>query len=606
MSSNKANDNILELIKFATRAVSNNKDMAVSFSEPDASGKSIKNKINLPKISSADLKTKSDINLLKALADRAALFRRYEIKNFLITKSGKQISFIEFLNTLSFEQKQALVFLESLRVQVLGGEDFKGMKKSLEDLSAHEGSKFLHLDTLPYSYLLVTKLKSKILKTKRSYLVELISKIKILEEDIKVLNWLDFATKNLKNKDKIPELYLRFLNLLDDVESKNQQDIQSDEGEKNKLQASAEFSDEEISKQIEGDRDNTIEDITETETSEGLKQESSEDVQTSDDSAGALEGILGQALSGKTSFKYQPYTTEFDVVAHSEELVSKDELEKLSLKFKNITRGSHKLITNLATKLKRHLLNPTRVGWKFEQEEGILDPKRLTQVITSTEPRPYMLPAREEVADTSVTLLIDNSGSMRGRPIEMAAMSAFILANVLEMCGVTVEVLGFTTKTWKGGQSRIKWYSEGSEESPGRLNDILYLIFKSADESLRRAKKNFPAMLADDILKENIDGESLQWAYKRLMRRTEGRKILMVISDGAPVDYATDKHNIEGFLDAHLREVISKIEKSGDVELLAIGIGHDVSDYYSKAMTISSPDLLAEALVDNLVSLFKV
>jgi cobaltochelatase CobT len=245
-------------------------------------------------------------------------------------------------------------------------------------------------------------------------------------------------------------------------------------------------------------------------------------------------------------------------------------------------------------------------SWDFDQEEGLLDAARLARVIVSPgHSLSYKVEQEQEFKDTVVTLLIDNSGSMRGRPISIAAISADILARTLERCGVKVEILGFTTRAWKGGQSREKWLADGRPANPGRLNDLRHIIFKQADEPMRRARRSLGLMMREGLLKENIDGEALLWAHERLLARTEDRRILMVISDGAPVDDSTLSVNSAGYLESHLRKVIEWIEKVSPVQLVAIGIGHDVTRYYKRAVTIMDVEQLGGTIIEQLAGLFE-
>ena len=263
------------------------------------------------------------------------------------------------------------------------------------------------------------------------------------------------------------------------------------------------------------------------------------------------------------------------------------------------------IIARLANRLQRRLMAQQNRSWEFDLEEGILDSARLARVVANPiYPLSYKREKETAFRDTVVTLLIDNSGSMRGRPITVAAMSADILARTLERCGVKVEILGFTTRAWKGGQSRERWIAAGKPVNPGRLNDLRHIIYKSADEPWRRARKSLGLMLREGILKENIDGEALLWAHERLIGRPEQRKILMVISDGAPVDDSTLSVNPGNYLERHLREVIARIEKTSPVELTAIGIGHDVTRYYRRAVTIVDAEQLGGTMLERLAELF--
>ncbi|WP_338240557.1 cobaltochelatase subunit CobT [Aurantiacibacter hainanensis] len=305
------------------------------------------------------------------------------------------------------------------------------------------------------------------------------------------------------------------------------------------------------------------------------------------------------------TFDYQAFTTSFDEVVEATELCDFEELDRLRAYLDSQLAGLAGVVTRLANRLQRRLMAQQNRSWDFDQEEGLLDAARLARVVISPgQSLSYKVEQEQDFKDTVVTLLIDNSGSMRGRPISIAAISADILARTLERCGVKVEILGFTTRAWKGGQSREKWLADGRPENPGRLNDIRHIIYKKADEPMRRARRSLGLMMREGLLKENIDGEALLWAHERLLARPEERRILMVISDGAPVDDSTLSVNSAGYLEAHLRKVIEWIEKVSPVQLVAIGIGHDVTRYYKKAVTIMDAEQLGGTIIEQLAALF--
>lgn len=309
---------------------------------------------------------------------------------------------------------------------------------------------------------------------------------------------------------------------------------------------------------------------------------------------------------GRAVDAYHAFTSAFDETIDAADLCDPMELERLRslLDAQLSTLGS--VVSRLANKLQRRLLAQQNRSWMFDLEEGMLDTARLTRVITDpTSPLSFKMESESPFRDTVVTLLLDNSGSMRGRPIMVAAVCADILARTLERCGVKVEILGFTTRAWKGGQSREAWISAGKPAHPGRLNDLRHIIYKSADAPWRRSKKNLGLMMREGLLKENIDGEALEWAHDRLLARSEARQILMVISDGSPVDDSTQSANAALYLDKHLRQVIEKIETRSPVELMAIGIGHDVTRWYRRALTIVDVEQLAGAMTEKLAELFE-
>jgi cobaltochelatase CobT len=304
-------------------------------------------------------------------------------------------------------------------------------------------------------------------------------------------------------------------------------------------------------------------------------------------------------------FEYSAYTEKFDEVIAATELCDDDELTRLRAYLDQQLVHLQGAVTKLANRLQRRLMAQQNRSWDFDQEEGILDAARLARVVTAPgQSLSYKVERDTEFRDTVVTLLIDNSGSMRGRPISIAAISADILARTLERCGVKTEILGFTTRAWKGGQSREAWLAAGRPPLPGRLNDLRHIQYKGADEPWRRAKKSLGLMMREGLLKENIDGEALLWAHNRLIGRPEDRKILMVISDGAPVDDSTLSVNNGAYLERHLRQVINWIENRSPVELCAIGIGHDVTRYYQKAVTIMDAEQLGGTMIEQLAGLF--
>jgi cobaltochelatase CobT len=309
-------------------------------------------------------------------------------------------------------------------------------------------------------------------------------------------------------------------------------------------------------------------------------------------------------LSPETDYK--AYTYRFDEMVGAKELCDEEELGRLRAYLDQQMAGLHNVVTRLANRLQRRLMAQQARSWDFDQEEGLLDAARLARVIVNPmHSLSYKVERETEFRDTVVGLLIDNSGSMRGRPIAIAAICADILARTLERVGVASEVLGFTTRAWKGGQSREQWLADGRPSNPGRLNDLRHIVYKSADEPYRHARKHLGLMMREGLLKENIDGEALLWAHNRLIARSEERRILMVISDGAPVDDSTASANGGAYLERHLRQVIEWIERRSTVELVAIGIGHDVTRYYNRAVTIMDAEQLGGVMIEQLARLFE-
>lgn len=351
----------------------------------------------------------------------------------------------------------------------------------------------------------------------------------------------------------------------------------------------------------------------EGETEDGNDQEIESDADMEADGEPGDEGEEGmmpvrpnRPLSDMPpSFDYKAWTDQFDEVIAATDLCDEDELTRLRAYLDQQLVHLQGAVTKLANRLQRRLMAQQNRSWDFDQEEGILDAARLARIVTQPgHSLSYKVERDTEFRDTVVTLLIDNSGSMRGRPISIAAISADIMARTLERCGVKTEILGFTTRAWKGGQSREAWLAAGRPASPGRLNDLRHILYKAADEPWRRAKKSLGLMMREGLLKENIDGEALIWAHSRLIARPEERKILMVISDGAPVDDSTLSVNNGAYLERHLRQVIGWIENRSPVELCAIGIGHDVTRYYQKAVTIMDAEQLGGTMVEQLAGLF--
>ena len=314
----------------------------------------------------------------------------------------------------------------------------------------------------------------------------------------------------------------------------------------------------------------------------------------------------GNDYQGFSNNDYSIFTTEFDEIIEAKDLTTPDESIRLRAQLDNLIKPHQTTIGKLANRLQRLLLAKQNTNWNFNLDEGMLDTARLHRVIAEPgHPLSYKQETETNFKDTVVTLLIDNSGSMRGRSISLAAICGDIIGSTLERCQIKTEVLGFTTKNWKGGDSKQKWMANGNFINPGRLNDIRHIIYKSADNSWRRARKYFGAMLKEGLLKENIDGEALAWSHERLIKRSEDRRILIVISDGAPVDDSTLSTNREDYLDNHLKQIIDQIENESPVELQAIGIGHDVTKYYKNAITINRAEELGEVLLEELTKLFK-
>lgn len=353
-----------------------------------------------------------------------------------------------------------------------------------------------------------------------------------------------------------------------------------------------------------GDTDDMEGEETNVSVDSDVDMDSDDDVDENDDGAKPLRPNYRDG-DDSDRFVYRAFTTANDEVAQAADLCDAEELTRLRAYLDHQLESLQGAVSKLANKLQRRLMAQQNRSWSFDLEEGVLDTARLTRVITDpTAPLSFKQEDDSNFRDTVVTLLLDNSGSMRGRPIMVAALCADILARTLERCGVKVEILGFTTKAWKGGLSREDWVKAGKPAGPGRLNDLRHIVYKSADAPWRRARKNLGLMMREGLLKENIDGEALLWAHDRILGRPEARKIMMVISDGAPVDDSTLSVNVGNYLERHLRQVIEELETRSPVELIAIGIGHDVTRYYKRAVTIVDAEQLGGVMTEQLASLF--
>lgn len=405
---------------------------------------------------------------------------------------------------------------------------------------------------------------------------------------------------------------LKALHLAEDIDVEKPEQEEETESE-NAHDGGAEEAEDSQDESSEGEDKSSDQDMSDGQTSETEEMADTSDLEPSDmddesfdeEDAPSPWRPNENVLDNPEAFGYKVFTRAYDEEIAAEELSSSEELERLRAFLDKELKSLSAVVARLANKLQRKLLAQQNRGWDFDLEEGTLDAARLPRiVIDPMHPLSFKRERDTDFRDTVVTLLLDNSGSMRGRPIMVAACCADILARTLERCGVKVEILGFTTKAWKGGQSREEWLAAGKPGSPGRLNDLRHIIYKTADAPWRRSKNALSLMMREGLLKENIDGEALAWAHARLLARPEQRRILMMISDGAPVDDSTLSVNSGSYLEQHLRQVIHEIETHSSVELLAIGIGHDVTRYYARALTISDPSELAGAMTEKLVELF--
>ncbi|MEQ1752803.1 MAG: cobaltochelatase subunit CobT [Micropepsaceae bacterium] len=387
----------------------------------------------------------------------------------------------------------------------------------------------------------------------------------------------------------------------DDDASSDQSEQQSDDTESDSGEAAdQQGASAEETEMSEGDGEEGEQQSVEVESEERASRSETDEM-----TDGKMPFRPDSQLPGRNEPTYKVFTPQFDETITAEELCDLEELGRLRAYLDQQLQALQGVVSRLANRLQRKLMAKQNRTWEFDLEEGILDAARLSRVVTDPmHPLSYKVEKDMNFRDTVVTLLLDNSGSMRGRPIMVAAMCADILARTLERCNVKVEILGFTTKAWKGGSSRDKWLQENKPPTPGRLNDLRHIIYKAADSPWRRARRNLGLMMREGLLKENIDGEALMWAHNRLIARPEQRRILMVISDGAPVDDSTLSVNSGNYLEKHLREVIETIETRSPIEIIAIGIGHDVTRYYKRAVTIVDAEQLGGAMTDKLAELF--
>ena len=498
--------------------------------------------------------------------------------------------------------------LEMSRTEILGSNLYKGSKTNI--INYLDNKSLNTEDKKSSNYLALCSnlwLKNLVGFELKPSSKELVAEFNRKYADIDLDFVKDKLILNIDNQDNFSKVSLDFLKAIKLIKSVKEND---------------DYQDEEL---IEppGSNDDIEEEIDTSEESETMNsdisledinidfEESVEEAAAVSDGASIDEEI--DALSYPedhyirfNNSDYSVFTTDFDEIIEAKDLTTPDEAIRLRAQLDNLIKPHLTTIGKLANRLQRLLLAKQNTNWNFNLEEGILDTARLHRVIAEPgHPLSYKQETETNFKDTVVTLLIDNSGSMRGRSISLAAICGDIIGSTLERCQIKTEVLGFTTKHWKGGESKQKWISEGSFMNPGRLNDIRHIIFKSADNSWRRARKYFGAMLKEGLLKENIDGEALTWSHDRLIKRNEERKILIVISDGAPVDDSTLSANRENYLESHLKKIIAQIETESPVELQAIGIGHDVSKYYNNAITINRAEELGEVLLEELTKLFK-
>ena len=553
-------------------------------------------KLNFPELN--NLNTKNDLIKARAEIDSTALKKKFSNenifkKNLPINSSCKSLYFIA----------------EKIRYESLGGKMLKGVQKNFTD-NYNQIINFKRKDQLK------TKDDVKVTEAFELYMLKKFHNITLNKLTNEMLGFwendfeksisqhIEFLKKNLENQDKYSKTFSKILQEMDifqteedeNLDENNQKDGQNNPSNDEENSKSEDFKDKNEENQTEANLDSDY-DIDEFKLDEQIIDTDSDNQRN--------EQLIQKKKLNTFNLEYKIFTSEFDEITKAENLENSEEASKLRKTLDQQLIGFQDIITKLANKLQRQLLAKQSRTWDFDLEEGLLDSSKLPRIIID----PYnSLSFKKEkdldFKDTVVTLLIDNSGSMRGRPITIAAICADILSRTLERCSVKVEILGFTTKNWKGGQSREVWNKKGKPKIPGRLNDLRHIIYKSADTQWRQSKNNLGLMLKEGLLKENIDGEAILWSYNRLNKRKEERKILMVISDGAPVDDSTLSVNSGDFLEKHLKKTVKFIEDKTNIEILAIGIGHDVSRYYNRAIKITDVNELGDVMISQLSSLF--
>lgn len=519
---------------------------------------------------------------------------------FLFHKNSKDFP-------LTLPAKMIFNELEIARVELLGCSEYLGSEKNIAEYSNARSNNLEDEKSLNFiSYGANLWLKEIAGFDLNNNSKNILNKFR---KKFKINNSVEAIRENLINNIHSQEIFeknvIRFLKKIDlvkdEVDKNEEMDTEDAPGSTDDIHNS----DEQLEELSDEDQQLDLKDLK-----DDIDVDIQDAVQKADDTSidEEIESIMYPQNEFKTQHQtdYSIYSSNYDEIIDAKDLVTNDESLRLRNQLDNLIKPHISTIGKLANRLQRLLLAKQNTSWNFNLEEGILDNARLHRVIANPS---YPLSFKEETEnqfkDTVVTLLIDNSGSMRGRSISLAAICADIIGSTLERCQIKTEILGFTTKHWKGGDSKKLWMINGSRANPGRLNDIRHIIYKSADNSWRRSRRYFGAMLREGLLKENVDGEALAWSHERLLKRPEERKILIVISDGAPVDDSTLSANREDYLDNHLRQIILQIEKDSPIELQAIGIGHDVTKYYKNALTINRAEELGEVLLDELTKLFK-
>ncbi len=581
-------ENFKAAIGSTVKSLSDTENVEVSFGNQVTKTK--KSTIKLPEVE--QINDKFNYNQIRALADSEALKLRYS--NYKTFKSFEPKGSIS---------KKLYQIAEKIRYEKIGSDKFKGIKNNIQkyyleringlDLKSHE-------DKIVESF--ENYLRNKIFDAKNTN--ELDKKLKNykknLDEKFKYkISELNKSCFNQANFNSIISNIISDLNLDESLENEDKKELENKDEKQDRPQNQEQKTEKENQEQQEMSIESGAPDL-EQQVSQSDKD--GEEIEIEDKSQSDFRRNINNHIG---DLKYKVYTEEFDEVIKAEELENSNELNRLRKNLDQQLLQLKNFISKLANKLQRKLLAKQNRSWNFDLEEGLLDTSKLPRIIM--DPFNSLSFKKEkdiEFKDTLVTILIDNSGSMRGKPISVAAICADILARTLERCSVKVEILGFTTKHWKGGSSREKWMKDNKPNFPGRLNDLRHIIYKSADVPWRQAKNNMGLMLKEGLLKENIDGEALKWAYNKMSRRKEERKILMVISDGAPVDDSTLSTNTSDYLETNLKNTVKWVENKSNVELLAIGIGHDVTRYYNQAVKITDVQDLGDVMINQLTDLF--
>ena len=582
-------DNFKTAITSTVKSISNLDNIEVTFGNQNAT--SDKKTVKLPELENINNK----INFLKtrAAADSEALKIRYS--NSKILKINEPSG-----NT----SKKLYEVAEKIRYENLGSIEFLGIKNNLHK---YYSERLNNLD--------LTKQENKIVEAFENYLrVNLLGlkNDKIIEKELKpsqkkisniFKNKLGLLSEYINNQDKFNSLISNLISSLNIDEIINEPEVEKSNEDKEKNDNQQTDNKNESKDKKEENQEMSID--SGTPNLENLASETNEDADEVEIEDFENSSKNRKKINNFGDKQYKTYTEDFDEIVKAEELESEQELNRLRQNLDQQLLQLKNFINKLANKLQRKLLAKQNRSWNFDLEEGLLDTSKLPRIIM--DPFNSLSFKREkdtEFKDTLVTILIDNSGSMRGKPISVAAICADILSRTLERCSVKVEILGFTTKHWKGGSSREQWMKNNKPNFPGRLNDLRHIIYKSADTPWRQAKNNMGLMLKEGLLKENIDGEALKWAYNKMNRRKEERKILMVISDGAPVDDSTLSTNTSDYLESNLKKTVKWIENKTNIELLAIGIGHDVTRYYNQAVKITDVQDLGDVMINQLTDLF--